>query len=58
MVDIYKWIETNIDLAEKELEDSGYEERPRYQHTLRSYASNMVRKGRLVRVSRGRFRLP
>lgn len=58
MTEIYKWIETNVDLTERQLEDSGYQGRPRYQHALRSYASNMVCDGKLVRVSRGRFRMP
>ncbi len=58
MVDIYKWVESMDWLGKKDMEDSGYGGRPGYQHALRSYASMMVKKGELVRVSRGRFRLP
>ena len=58
MVDVYKWLESMGWLGEKDLEDSGYGERPRYQHSLRACASTMVKKGELIRICPGRFRLP
>ena len=58
MVDVYKWLESTGWLGEKDLEDSGFEGRPRYPHSLRSCASMMVKKGELIRVRPGRFRLP
>ena len=57
MVDVYKWLETTGWLGRNDLAASAYQERPNYQHSLRSYASSMVKKGELERVSRGRFRL-
>ena len=55
--DITEWIGDNTDLTDRELEDSGYEGRPRYAHTVRSCAHNMTRDNKLVRLRRGRYRV-
>ena len=57
MVDIYKWLEAQDWLGPKDLEVSRYEGRQNYQHTMRTCASQMVKKGELERVRPGRFRL-
>ena len=57
MVDIYKYVETLDWFGKRDLEDSPHGERPRYTHSLRACASTMVKSGKLIRVSRGRFRL-
>ena len=56
--DITEWTESTVDLTAHELDDSGYQGRPRYFHTLRTTASFMYRRGQLDRVPHGRYRLP
>ena len=58
MVDVYKWAESVDWLGKRDLEDSPHQGRPRYTHSLRTCASRMVRRGELIRVRDGRFRLP
>lgn len=54
---IYEWIEDNVPLTAMQ-RDEQYDGRPQYQHIVRSYLSNLVESGDLVRVRRGTYRLP
>ncbi len=56
--DIYGEIEKRRHLTPRELSDSPHGGRPRFVHTVRGVASDMVKDGELIRVARGRFRLP
>ena len=56
--DIYYRIEGHVNLTEHELAESPHEKRPNYVHTVRGVASDMVKRGELVRVRDGCFRLP
>ena len=57
LLDLYNDIERTVDLTELELEASPHHGRPRYQHTVRATVSQMARRGRLLQVGRGRYRL-
>ena len=56
--DIYGEIEKRQYLTPRELSDSPHGGRPRFVHTVRGVASDMVNDRELIRVARGRFRLP
>ena len=55
--DIYLWIEDADYLGEQDKE-SWTDGRPMYQHSVRAFIGTMLKSGELVRVSRGRYRLP
>jgi hypothetical protein len=57
--DIYEWIEKNVDLSpwQRSAQPSA-NFRPRYKNTVRGIANDMADSGELIRVDRGRFRLP
>ena len=56
--DIYGWIQSHIDLTPQELAASPHQGRPKYVHTVRGIADDMVKAKKLIRVKDGRFRLP
>ena len=58
LMDIYEAVEILDYLGERDKETSPHQGRPRYQHSIRACASRMVKSGELMRVARGRFRLP
>ena len=58
LTEIYDWIGHNCDLEPNDLRETRFGGRPNYQHSIRSTASNMVRKEMLVWVERGVYRLP
>ena len=57
LMDIYKWLESMDWLGERDLEESPYQGRSNYQHSIRSVVAQMVKRGELAWVSRGRYRL-
>lgn len=56
--DVYDWIAAHVDLSERELGTSPHQGRLNYVHTVRGVADDMVRRGELIRLERGRYRLP
>ena len=56
--DIYEEVEKSQHLTPRELSESPHGGRPRFVHTVRGVASDMVNDDELIRVVRGRFRLP
>jgi len=58
LVDLYAWIAGNVDLLPREAAESPHQGRPYYENTIRGIANDMADAGLLVRVARGRFRLP
>jgi hypothetical protein len=57
MLDVYSWIQNNVPLSQQELAQSPHQQRANFVHTVRGVADDMVKRGALVRVSRGRFRV-
>ena len=56
--DIYDWLQHHIALTPQELAASQHQGRPKYVHTVRGVADDMVKAKKLIRVRDGRFRLP
>jgi len=54
---IYKKIPELIDLTSEHLKETQWGGRPAFQHIVRSYISNLCQAGRLINISRGRYRL-
>ena len=54
--DIYWWVERNGSLSEKDMSDWGGVG-PMYQHTIRSYLTQMSREGLVVRTGKAEYRL-
>jgi len=58
MIYIYAWIGRHVALTPRELGTSPHQGRAYYVHTARGIADDMVQRGHLLRIARGRFRLP
>ena len=56
--DVYEWVSRNVNLTEREQSISPHQGRPHYVNTVRGIESDMTNRGLLIRVSRGRYRLP
>jgi hypothetical protein len=54
---IYKIISCFVTLTDEHLRKTQWGDRPAYQHTIRSYVSNMRASGELSRIDRGEYRL-
>ena len=54
---IYAQLPDFMELTENQLRETIWGGRPAYQHTVRSYISNMCKSGLLRNVSRGRYKI-
>ena len=55
--EIYAKLEESYQLSDYALRETPYGGRPAYQHEVRSYISNLCKKGELIRLERGCYSL-
>ena len=55
--DVYRSLEDNFPLDSDDTKETRFGDRPAYQHVVRSVMSNLKKRGDVVWVSRGRYRL-
>jgi len=55
--DIYDNLSNFVELSSEHWKTTKYGGRPAYQHTVRSYISNMCQSGLLLRISRGCYKV-
>ena len=54
---IYQWMELHCVLTPQDLSESRYGGTPNYQHAVRSTLSIMRKKGQVIQLDRGVYRL-
>lgn len=58
LMQIYAWIEDNVDLWPREKSKCPCHGRPYFRDTVRGVVNNMRDSGRIERISPGHYRLP